>query len=269
MKTTARARFVRVSARKARLVLDLIRGKPVGEALATLEYTPRAAARLVEKVLRSAVANAEHNHQVRNLDDLRVVVAVADGGPSMKRVQPRAMGRAFFIKDQLYHAGIAKIDIERSANRARISISTARPGIIIGRKGSEVEKLKNELQARTGKEIYLNIEEVIHPELDAQLVAENVALQLQKRVAFRRAMKKAVTSALRLGADGIRIACAGRLGGGEIARKEWYRDGRVPLHTIRADIDYGLATAHTTYGTIGVKVWVFKGEVLRAAPAEA
>ena len=174
-----------------------------------------------------------------------------------------------FIKDQLYHAGIAKIDIERSANRARISISTARPGIIIGRKGSEVEKLKNELQARTGKEIYLNIEEVIHPELDAQLVAENVALQLQKRVAFRRAMKKAVTSALRLGADGIRIACAGRLGGGEIARREWYRDGRVPLHTIRADIDYGLATAHTTYGTIGVKVWIFKGEVLRAAPAEA
>ncbi|PYM37324.1 MAG: hypothetical protein DME15_01510 [Candidatus Rokuibacteriota bacterium] len=164
-----------------------------------------------------------------------------------------------YIKDQLYHAGIAKIDIERSANRARISISTARPGIIIGRKGSEVEKLKNELQARTGKEIYLNIEEVIHPELDAQLVAENVALQLQKRVAFRRAMKKAVTSALRLGADGIRIACAGRLGGGEIARREWYRDGRVPLHTIRADIDYGLATAHTTYGTIGVKVWIFKG----------
>ena len=172
------------------------------------------------------------------------------------------------IKDQLYHAGIAKIDIERSANRARITISTARPGIIIGRKGSEVEKLKNELQVRTGKEIYLNIEEVIHPELDAQLVAENVALQLQKRVAFRRAMKKAVTSALRLGADGIRIACAGRLGGGEIARREWYRDGRVPLHTLRADIDYGLATAHTTYGTIGVKVWVFKGEVLRAAPSE-
>ena len=161
-----------------------------------------------------------------------------------------------FIKDQLYHAGISKIDIERSANRARITISTARPGIIIGRKGSEVEKLKNELQARTGKEIYLNIEEVIHPELDAQLVAENVALQLQKRVAFRRAMKKAVTSAL-------------RLGGGEIARREWYRDGRVPLHTIRADIDYGMATAHTTYGTIGVKVWVFKGEVLRAAPADA
>ena len=119
------------------------------------------------------------------------------------------------------------------------------------------------MQARTGKEVYLNIEEVIHPELDAQLVSENVALQLQKRVAFRRAMKKAVTSALRLGADGIRIACAGRLGGSEIARREWYRDGRVPLHTLRADIDFGMATAHTTAGTIGVKVWIFKGEVLR------
>jgi small subunit ribosomal protein S3 len=136
------------------------------------------------------------------------------------------------------------------------------PGIIIGRKGAEVEKLKNEIQSRTQKEVHLNIEEVVHPELDAQLVAENVALQLQKRVAFRRAMKKAVTSALRLGADGIRIACSGRLGGAEIARREWYRDGRVPLHTLRADIDYGLAEAHTTYGAIGVKVWIFKGEVL-------
>jgi len=148
-------------------------------------------------------------------------------------------------------------------------VATARPGIIIGRKGAEVERLKNELQARTQKEIYLNIEEVIHPELDAQLVSENVALQLQKRVAFRRAMKKAVTSSLRLGADGIRIACSGRLGGSEIARREWYRDGRVPLHTLRADIDFGMATAHTTYGTIGVKVWIFKGEVLAKAPAEA
>ncbi len=130
-----------------------------------------------------------------------------------------------------------------------------------------MEKLKNELQARTGKEVYLNIEEVIHPELDAQLVAENVALQLEKRVAFRRAMKKAVMSALRLGAGGIRIACAGRLAGGEIARREWYREGRVPLHTLRADIDYGLAQARTTYGTIGVKVWIFRGEVLATRQA--
>ncbi len=172
-----------------------------------------------------------------------------------------------YIKSSLYHAGISRIDIERSANRIRITIHTARPGIIIGRKGSEVEKLKNELQVRTGKEVYLNIEEVIHPELDAQLVAENVALQLEKRVAFRRAMKKAVTSALRLGAGGIRIACAGRLAGTEIARREWYREGRVPLHTLRADIDYGLAEARTTYGTIGVKVWIFRGEVLTTRQA--
>ncbi len=173
-----------------------------------------------------------------------------------------------YIKAALYHAGISRIDVERSANRIRITIHAARPGIIIGRKGSEVEKLKNEVQAKTGKEVYLNIEEVVHPELDSQLVAENVALQLQKRVAFRRAMKKAVTSAVRLGADGIRIACGGRLAGAEIARREWYRNGRVPLHTIRADIDYGLATAHTTYGTIGVKVWIFKGEVLPFQPVE-
>jgi len=172
-----------------------------------------------------------------------------------------------YIKNTLYHAGISRIDIERSADRIRITIHTARPGIIIGRKGSEVEKLKNELQARTGKEVYLSIEEVIHPELDAQLVAENVALQLEKRVAFRRAMKKAVMSALRLGAGGIRIACAGRLAGAEIARREWYREGRVPLHTLRADIDYGLAEARTTYGTIGVKVWIFRGEVLATRQA--
>jgi small subunit ribosomal protein S3 len=170
-----------------------------------------------------------------------------------------------YIKEALYHAGISRIEIERSANRARIIVHTARPGIIIGRKGSEVEKLKNELQARTGKEIHLDIQEVVHPELDAQLVAENVALQLQKRVAFRRAMKKAVQSAVRLGSEGIRIACAGRLGGAEIARREWYRDGRVPLQTLRADLEFGVATARTTYGTIGVKVWIFKGEVLPAA----
>ena len=174
------------------------------------------------------------------------------------------------LHKELKQAAVARIVIERPHKKCRVTIHSARPGVVIGKKGAEVERLKNELQARTQKEIYLNIEEVIHPELDAQLVAENVALQLQKRVAFRRAMKKAVTSALRLGADGIRIACAGRLGGSEIARREWYRDGRVPLHTLRADIDYGLATAHTTAGTIGVKVWIFKGEVLRpVAAAEA
>jgi small subunit ribosomal protein S3 len=173
------------------------------------------------------------------------------------------------LKGRFAGAGVSHVDVERAANRLKLIIYTSRPGIIIGRKGAEVEKLKNEIQTRTAKEVYLNIEEVVHPELDAQLVAENVALQLQKRVAFRRAMKKAVTSALRLGADGIRIACSGRLGGAEIARREWYRDGRVPLHTIRADIDYGLAEAHTTFGAIGVKVWIFKGEVLPAQKVAA
>jgi small subunit ribosomal protein S3 len=169
-----------------------------------------------------------------------------------------------FLKQRLYHAGISKVEIERAANKAKINIYTARPGIVIGKKGAEIEKLKSELARITSRESFINIHEVRRPDVDAQLVAENVALQLQKRVAFRRAMKKAVTSALRLGADGIRIACSGRLGGAEIARREWYREGRVPLHTIRADIDYGLAEAHTTFGAIGVKVWIFKGEVLPA-----
>jgi small subunit ribosomal protein S3 len=166
-----------------------------------------------------------------------------------------------YIKDALYHAGISRIELERSANRARIIVHTARPGIIIGRKGAEVEKLKNELQARTGKEIHLDIQEVVHPELDSQLVAENIALQLEKRVAFRRAMKKAVTSTMKFGAGGVRIQCAGRLGGAEMGRCEWYREGRVPLHTLRAEIDYGFAQAKTTYGVIGVKTWIFKGDV--------
>ncbi|RLB04811.1 MAG: 30S ribosomal protein S3 [Deltaproteobacteria bacterium] len=170
-----------------------------------------------------------------------------------------------YIKTKLYHAGVSKVEIERVANKAskaKVNIYTARPGIIIGKKGAEVENLKNELQALTKKEIIINIKEIRKAELDAQLVAENVAFQLERRVAFRRAMKRSVTSALKLGADGIKIACAGRLGGAEMARREWYREGRVPLHTIRADIDYGFAEAKTTYGVIGVKVWIFKGEVL-------
>ena len=167
-----------------------------------------------------------------------------------------------FIKKRLYHAGISRIEIERMANKAKINIFTARPGLIIGKKGSEVETLKKELAKLTDKEIYLNIQEVRKPELDAQLVAENVALQLERRIAFRRAMKKSVTSALKFGAKGIRITCAGRLGGAEMSRTEWYREGRVPLHTLRADIDYGVAEAKTTYGIIGVKVLIFKGEIL-------
>lgn len=167
-----------------------------------------------------------------------------------------------YIKAKLFHAGISRIEIERAAKRVKINIHTARPGIIIGRKGAEVDKLKAELEAMTEKQAFVNIIEIRRAELDAQLVAENVALQLERRIAFRRAMKKVVTSAMRLGAKGIRITCAGRLGGAEMARTEWYREGRVPLHTIRADIDYGAAEARTTYGAIGVKVWIFKGEIM-------
>lgn len=167
-----------------------------------------------------------------------------------------------FLKKRLYNSGVSKIEIERAANKAKINIFTARPGLIIGKKGAEVETLKKELAKLTDKEVFLNIQEVRKPELDAQLVAENVALQLERRVAFRRAMKKSVTSSLKFGAKGIRITCSGRLGGAEMSRTEWYREGRVPLHTLRADIDYGFAEAKTTYGIIGVKVLIFKGEVL-------
>jgi len=166
------------------------------------------------------------------------------------------------VKTKLYHAGIARIEIERSGNQLRINLHTSRPGIIIGRKGAEVDKLKAEIEALTKRQVSINIKEIKKPEVDAQLVAENIALQLEKRIAFRRAMKKAVVSALRLGAKGIKVNCAGRLGGAEIARTEWYREGRVPLHTLRADIDYGLAEAKTTYGQIGVKVWIYRGETL-------
>jgi small subunit ribosomal protein S3 len=167
-----------------------------------------------------------------------------------------------FLKERLYHAGISKIEIERAANKAKINIYTARPGIVIGKKGAEIEKLKTELGKLTNKETFINIHEVRRPDLDAQLVAENVALQLERRVAFRRAMKEAVTRGMRMGAQGIKVMCGGRLGGSEISRSEWYREGRVPLLTLRADISYGLAEAKTTYGVIGVKVWIFRGEIL-------
>ncbi len=167
-----------------------------------------------------------------------------------------------FLKKRLYHSGVSKIEIERAASKAKINIYTARPGLIIGKKGSEVETLKKDLAKLTDKEVYLNIQEVRKPELDAQLVSENIALQLERRIAFRRAMKKSVTSALKFGAKGIRITCSGRLGGAEMSRTEWYREGQVPLHTLRADIDYGFAEAKTTYGIIGVKVLIYKGEVL-------
>ena len=167
-----------------------------------------------------------------------------------------------FLKGKLYHAGISRIEIERAANKAKVNIHAARPGIIIGKKGTEIEKLKKDIEAITTSEVIINILEVRKPEIDAQLVAENVAQQLEKRVAFRRAMKKCVTTAMKFGAKGIRVNCGGRLGGAEMARSEWYREGRVPLHTLRADIDCGFTEAHTAYGLIGVKVLIFHGEVL-------
>ncbi len=166
-----------------------------------------------------------------------------------------------YLKEKLYHAGVAEIDIERSPDKVKVFIHTAKPGIVIGKKGADLEILKKEVQKFTKSEVFIFVEEVRRPELNAVLVAENVATQLERRVAFRRAMKKAVTAAMRLGAKGIKISCAGRLGGAEIARTEWYREGRVPLQTLRGDIDYGTAVAKTKYGVIGIKSWIFKGEV--------
>jgi small subunit ribosomal protein S3 len=165
------------------------------------------------------------------------------------------------VKEKLFHAGIAKVEIERSGDQTRVIIHTARPGIIIGRKGAEVDKLKASLEKEYGNQVYITVKEIKKPELDAQLVSENIAAQLEKRVAFRRAMKRSIAAALRLGAQGIRVCVAGRLGGNEIARTEWYREGRVPLHTLRAYIDYGFAEARTTMGQIGVKTWIYRGEV--------
>lgn len=167
------------------------------------------------------------------------------------------------LKKRLFHAGVSEIDIERAADKLRVTIYTSRPGIIIGRKGAEVDKLRDDLQKELGREVHINIQEIQRPELDAQLLAESIAGQLERRVAFRRAMKKAMESSFRFGAKGVKIMVGGRLGGSEIARTEWYQDGRLPLHTLKADIDFGLAEAKTTYGVIGVKVWIYKGEMLR------
>jgi len=171
------------------------------------------------------------------------------------------------LKRRFGHAGVARVEIERAANKLKITIFTSRPGIIIGRKGQEVDKLKQEVQKRTGKEVFINIQEILKPELDAQLVSESVALQLEKRIAFRRAMRKAVDAALRFGAKGIKIRVSGRLNGAEIARSEWYLHGQLPLHTLRSDVDYGFSEARTTFGQIGVKCWIYKGELDALRPA--
>ena len=171
-----------------------------------------------------------------------------------------------FLRGRLQQAGVSRVVIERPAKKARVTIHTARPGVVIGKKGADIDKLRKEVAKLTASEVAINIVEVRKPEIDATLVADSIAQQLERRVAFRRAMKRAVQSAMRLGAQGIRINCSGRLGGAEIARMEWYREGRVPLHTLRADVDYGVATAHTAYGTCGIKVWIFKGEILEHDP---
>ena len=189
----------------------------------------------------------------------------ADGADYGKLLHEDLMIREY-LTSNLKQAGVSKVIIERPAKKARVTIHTARTGVVIGRKGQDIEKLRAKLSSMTGSEVALNIVEIRKPEIDAMLVAENIAQQLERRVAFRRAMKRSVQSAMRLGALGIRINCAGRLGGAEIARTEWYREGRVPLHTLRADIDYGEATGFTTYGACGVKVWVFKGEIMAHDP---
>ena len=360
----ATARYVRTSAQKAGLVLELIRGKDVDRALATLRFTKKSVAADVAKVLRSAIANAQQKEGFSgDVDRLFVSACFANQGPSQKRVRPAPMGRAFRVlkrtahltvqvserpapvvtagatastksrqarggrlagaqpspaaaarrrrkrlkgatvgqkvhpygfrlgfnktwrsrwysdrdyakllhedlelrstlKKRFAHAGVSKIETERAANKLKIDIYTSRPGIIIGRKGTEVDKLKQEIQKRTNREVFINIQEIQKPELDAQLISESVAMQLEKRVAFRRAMRKAVESALRFGARGIKVRVSGRLNGAEIARSEWYLHGQLPLQTLRADIDYGFAEASTTYGQIGIKVWLYKGERL-------
>lgn len=169
------------------------------------------------------------------------------------------------IRKRFHHAGVSRVEIERAANKLKVDIHTARPGIVIGRNGSEVDRLKKDIESKTRREVYVNIQEVHRPELDAQLVAENIALQLQRRVAFRRAMRRCVETAMRFGAEGIKVRCGGRLGGLEIARAEWYLQGNLPLHTLRADIDYGFAESRTTYGQIGVKVWVYRGQIIDIA----
>jgi small subunit ribosomal protein S3 len=189
----------------------------------------------------------------------------ADGNEYGKLLQQDIKIRAH-LSERLKAAGVSKIVIERPHKKCRVTIHSARPGVVIGKKGADIEKLKADVQRFTSDEVHLNIVEIRKPEIDAKLVAENIAQQLERRVAFRRVMKRAVQSAMRLGALGIRINCGGRLGGAEIARMEWYREGRVPLHTLRADVDYGVATAKTTYGTCGVKVWIFKGEIMEHDP---
>ena len=325
MVAKAHARYLRISPRKVKIVADLIRGKSLPQATGILLTTPKAASEPLLKLLNSAAANAENNHKM-DPEKLYVSEVFATPGPIIKRIMPRAQGRAYrinkrtshvtiavaekereeaesmgqkvnphglrvgvikdwdsrwyarnekvgdllvednkirnYLKKTLYSAGIPKIEIERDNAKIKIYLHCARPGVVIGKGGTEIERLRLELEKKLGKPVALNIVEVKTPDTDAQLVAENIAQQLEKRISFRRAMKNSMGRAMRMGARGIKVMCSGRLGGAEIARSECYHDGTIPLQTIRADIDYGFAEAATTYGRIGIKVWIYKGEVL-------
>ena len=320
----AMARTVRVSPRKTRLVLDLIRGKNVADAIAILKFTPNNAARIVEKTLNSAIANAENNFGLEKAN-LVVSETFANEGPTMKRFRPRAKGSASpinkrtthvtvvvseksggklvgqkvhpiglrvgiirdwdakwyaekeyadylhedlairkFIQKELADASVSTIEIVRAVNKVIVSLHTAKPGMVIGKGGSNVDALRAQLNKLTGKQVHINIVEIKKPDLDAHLVGETIARQLEQRVAFRRAQKQAIQRAMRAGAKGIKTQVSGRLNGADIARAEGYSEGTVPLHTLRADIDYAWEEAHTTYGKLGVKVWIYRGEVLPA-----
>src|SRR5918995_1641086 len=277
MQVSAKLKYARISPQKCRLVADLVRGKPVGLALNTLLFTPKKGARLVHKVLESAVANAENNLSA-DVDELKVQSITVDEAPTKNFPAFLYTDHVVreFLRKRLVEASISRIQIERAARKVNITIHTARPGIVIGKKGEDIEKLRGQvskMMKMPGSDVRINIAEIRKPELDALLVAEGIAQQLERRVMFRRAMKRAVTNTMRIGALGIKVRVSGRLNGAEIARTEVYREGRVPLHTFRADIDYGLSQARTTYGVIGVKVWIFKGEVFQQpeqppAPAE-
>jgi len=279
-------------------VIDLIRGKSVKEAEAILRYTPKAATEPVAKLLKSAVANAENNLEM-NREELYIAEIYANQGPSLKRFQPVSHGRASailkrsshiikdwntrwyaskkdfadflvedrkirdFVKKKYFLASISRIEIDRAAGKITVSIFTARPGLLIGKGGAGIEAIKEDIKKATGKDVSVNIMEIRDADSDAQLVAENIASQLEKRISFRRAMKQAMGRAMQKNSvKGIKLMVSGRLGGAEIARSEGYHDGSIPLQTIRADIQYGFAEAKTTYGRIGCKVWIYKGELL-------
>ena len=298
---SAKLSYARIPVQKACFVLDAIRGKDVTTALAVLEYNPRYASGVIKKLLESAVANAEYKYsqdptKYPNPENLYVAECFANKG-TLKKGERLLMGQKVnphglrvgiikewdsrwyadaefsdfliedynirkFLKKKLYSAGISKIEIERASDRVKIVIYTAKPGVVIGKGGAEIEVTKKELSKLTDKKVLVDIKEIKRPDKDAQLVAENIAQQLENRISFRRAMKSCMGRTMKAGALGIKTSCSGRLGGADMARTEFYSEGTIPLQTLRADIDYGFAEADTTYGKVGVKVWIYKGEIL-------